>query len=424
VLAATALNQRRAPGLSVVVLRGNDVWLARGYGLADVERREPASASHVFQLGSIGKQFLAALVLRLTEQGLLTVDDPVTRHLPAFSGLPGDLRVRHLLSHTSGIREPFLMPGYEAGILDLARPAEELVDLLRRTPVDFAPGSRWSYSNANYMILALLVERLAAKPYEKALADEFFQPLGLTSLRQCTPFPQGMDEARGYVLRDGTVVPAAPENMNWIRGDGGLCGHALDVARWTRLLSSGRVISPPSYELMTAPAQLRGGRSVEYGFGLSLIAPDGRHKLVHNGAMLGFSTNAAYYPKEALTVVVLANLGNLSVESIERTVARRLLAIPEPVRKEQPLPSEVRQRLIGGYDIGVFPVHVVDRGDRLWLEMPKPGPTMPLRYVGSGSFVAEPDPDALTLTFAEGAGPVNEIGLFMSSLHWYGMRLP
>ncbi len=133
-MASAALDERRSPGVSVVVLQRDDTVLAKGYGFADAAQQVPVSATTVFQLGSISKQFLAALVLRLTERDNVSLDDAVTRHLPEVTGLPPEMLVRHLLNHTSGIREPFMLPEYHAGIEDLSRSAEELVLILRQAP--------------------------------------------------------------------------------------------------------------------------------------------------------------------------------------------------------------------------------------------------------------------------------------------------
>lgn len=419
-----ALEARQIPGLALVAMRGDEVLAARGYGYTDGRRTAPVSADTVFQLGSISKQFLAALVVRLAEKGAVGLDDSVSQRLPSFDHLPPAIRVRHLLTHTSGIREIFTLPPYQAGIEDLSRTADELTAILRQAPVDFPAGARWAYSNANYQLLALLVEAATGMAYEQALAREFFEPLGLASLRHCTPLPRDAGEARGHVLAGTSVAAAAPENMNWIRGDGGLCGSARDVARWFRLLTSGRVLPPESYRAMSTPARLADGRDVDYGFALSLVPLDGRRKVAHNGAMLGFSASAAHYPDDGLTVVVLTNRGDVRTESLERGVARQLLGLPAPAYAAQALDAETKQRFAGRYDIGVFPMRVVDRGDRLWLEMPKPGPTTPLRYLGGGEFVSEEEPDAYALRFPAGSGPAREVRLSMAAMHWYGVRLP
>ncbi len=421
-MAAFALDESQIPGMSVVVLLKERTALARGYGHEEAGGTARINERTVFQLGSIGKQFLASLVLKLVEEGRLSLDDSVVVHLPDFRQLPASLRIRHLLNHTSGIRELFTQPEYGAGIENLSRTAAELTVIARQSPVDFAPGTRWSYSNTNYTILALLVERLTGTPYEVALTERLFQPLGLSSLRQCTPLPVGPGEARGHVLRKNKVAPSAPENMNWIRGDGGICGSALDLARWTRLLATGRVVSSQSQALMAAPTRLTDGREVEYGFALSLVEPDGRRKVAHGGAMLGFSAMAAYYPDTALTVVVLTNRGDVRTESIERKIARRLLGLPPPVLRDRSLTAEQRQRFVGRYDIGVFEVSVSERDGRLWLQMPRPGPTTALVHLGNGEFVGEADPDAYGLVLSPGEGSAQELLLLMGAMRWYGIR--
>jgi CubicO group peptidase (beta-lactamase class C family) len=423
-LAVAALEQRHIPGLALAVLRGDDTLLVRGYGRADITRLEAVNRATVFQLGSISKQFLAALVLALVEDRRLSLDDPVTRHLPDFPQLPPSLRVAHLLNHTSGLRELFMLPEAQAGFDDLTKSRRDLEALVRQIPVDFPPGSRWSYSNTNYTLLALLIERITGKPYEDVLTERFFQPLGLSSLHQCKSLPQSPGEAYGHEWRAGAITVAPPENMNWIRGDGGLCGNALDVARWMRLLATGRVIAPSRLEQMIAPTRLTGGRVADYGFGLSLVPLDGRRKVAHNGAMRGFSATAAYYPEAALTVVVLVNRGDVRTESIERRIARRLLSLPEPALREQALSAEERRRYVGTYDIGVFDIQVSERAGQLWLEMPRPGPTTPLMYIGDHEFVGTVDPEAYRLTFGGDDGRMQTLRLLMGAMYWYGGRRP
>lgn len=423
-IAADAMTGRELPGLALIVMHEDDLRVAEGYGYAVPDAASTITAHTVFQLGSISKQFLSALVLRLVEEGQLSLDDPVTRYLPEFTGLPVELNVRHLLNHTSGIRELFTLPGAEAGFQDLTRSTAELEALVQRAPVDFEPSSRWSYSNTNYTILAFLVERILGIPYEKALSERLFLPLGLASMRQCASVPTGLDEARGHILDGGRNVPAPPENMNWIRGDGGLCGNAADLARWTRLLATGRVLTPSSYANMIEPTRLSDGRIADYGFGLSFVDLEGRRKIAHNGAMLGHSASAAYYPDSGLTVVVLVNRGDVRTESIERPVARRLLGLPTAVVEPQPLPEDQRRRLLGTYDLGVFDMHVIERDTRLWLEMPRPGPTTPLLHLGDLEFAAETDPDAYRVKFDDLKGPAHEVRVMMGGMHWYGRRRP
>ena len=150
--------------MAVVVLQDGETVFSSGFGHADVEQGRAVDARTVFQLGSISKQFLAALVVALAGDGVVSLDDPVTRHLSGLAHVPPAVRVRHLLTHTSGIRELFQLPGALEAFDDLSRTRDELFSTVRNAPVDFAPGSRWSYSNTNYTLLSMLVERVTGQP--------------------------------------------------------------------------------------------------------------------------------------------------------------------------------------------------------------------------------------------------------------------
>jgi CubicO group peptidase (beta-lactamase class C family) len=413
---------RHLPGMSVVILKGDETLFAQGYGAADIAGAVPILPSTIFQLGSIGKQFLAALVVALAADGALSLDAPVVQHLPDFTLLPPGVAVRHLLNHTSGIRELLTLPEAQEGFDNLSRTRDELVAVIRKAPVDFPPGSRWSYSNTNYTMLALIVERITGRPYEDVLADRFFRPFELKSMRQCASIPSG-SEARGYEWKNNMNVLAAPENMNWIRGDGGLCGNATDLARWTRLLSTGRVVPRDAYETMIAPTRLTDGSDADYGFALSLARPDYATKIAHNGAMRGFSASTAYYPVTETTTVVLINRGNVRTEAIERAVARRVIGEPEQNRTARQLPPDERQRVIGTYNIGVFDTRVVDRDGQLWFEAPPPVPTFRLRYIGGGRFVNDADPDATALYFTDDDRPAQRMKLYMGGMNWPARRV-
>ena len=408
--------------MSVVILKGDDPVFNGEYGAADLGGAVPVTTETVFQLGSIGKQFLAALILALAGDGKVSLDAPVTQYLTDFPLLTPDIHVRHLLNHTSGIRELFTLPEAQEGFDNLSRTRAELVAAIRKAPVDVPPGTRWSYSNTNYTMLALIVERVTGKPYEDVLTERFFHPFDLRSMRQCRSIPSGPGEARGYEWQNNSNTPAAPENMEWIRGDGGLCGHARDLARWTRLLNTGRIVTSDQYAAMTTPTRLADGSEADYGFALSLVQPDGARKIAHNGAMRGFSASVAYYPETESTVVALVNRGDVRTEAIERAIARRVIGAPEQNRTPQPLTPEQRRRITGTYDIGIRHVRVVDRDGQLWFEMPQPGPSFRLRHIGGGSFVDDADVDASGLQFADG-DPAPKMVFYMGAMHWYGKRV-
>lgn len=426
-IAEEARSRQSIPGLSIVVTQGGEVIHSKGYGTADRESGTPATPETVYQIGSISKQFTAAGILRLAERGALSLDDRVTDRLPELPGAWSEVRLRHLLHQTSGVPEFLFLPEFGEHSSDVDRPASELRALIARQPLQFAPSERWSYSNSNYTLLAAVIERVSGMPYERFLEQEIFKPLGLTSFHHCSPRPSAPHHARGYGLRNGSVLAAPPENMNWARGDGGLCANAKDLARWARALATGHAVSPRSFQSMTTSAPTDDGTVPDYGFGLSLVGldgPEGHRKIAHHGAMSGYTGMLSFYPEEDLVIAVLANRGGLWADAIEKAIARQVLGLPPPRVRTESIADEESSRYEGTYDVGAFQVRIVERDGRLWIETPPPAPTSPLLYQGKERFVAESDPDAIQLAFTFEGGRAEKMVLSMAGMHWYGRRKP
>jgi CubicO group peptidase (beta-lactamase class C family) len=371
---------------------------------------------------STSKQFVAAAVMRLAEQGRLSIDDPVSRHLPGWRHLPQSLRIRHLLTHMSGLRDAHVQPALGALFERPGTSWDEMMAAARETPSDAPPGERWSYGNINFMMLQAIVERVTGGPLIDALDEMFFLPLGL-AVRVCEPQPgAARGSARGHVPRDGALAGHDPEPVHLFVGAGGLCGSALDLARWTRALATGRVVSPASYRLMTAPAPMARGEAAPYGFGLAVVRPDGVRRIGHGGYGGGMSAQAAYYPDSETTVVLMGNRF-ASPEWIERKVVRRLFALPDPPAPDRPLSPDERRRFAGSFDVGVHGWHpkVEERDGRLWFVLPGPPIAFPLAYRGDGLFADARDPDGWQLLFSAEARELRITG--MGLMTWYGRRV-
>ena len=426
-IAEAEIKEQQVPGLALVIMKGDEVLLARGFGQEDVAREDRVTENTTFALGSIAKQFVAALILQLNQDGKLNVDDAVAQHLPDFTALPGELKIRHLLTHTSGVREEFVQADLRELFNKPGTTFAEYVDAARDAPCDWTPGSRWSYGNINYLMLTVIVERLTKQPLEKTASERLFEPLGLRSMQLCAvPIGETPGHARGYIRRNGELVPHPPENIALFRGSGGFCGSALDLARWTRALATEKVITAKSYRQMTSRASLTNGRKAEYGFGIDLGSHDGVQRNGHGGYGGGFSAQVAYYPHAELTVVVLTNRDFASPEQIERKIARRLLGRPEPKRRDVALSAPELQRYAGSYDLGItgWYAQTVVRDGRLWFELPSPKITLPLIYAGNHEFTAADDIDGYRLTFSK-KGPGDELTLVgMGMMTWYGVRRP
>jgi D-alanyl-D-alanine carboxypeptidase len=423
-LVAAAMKSQNIPGLSLAVVRGERVLVAKGYGVADVEGKVAATAQTVYPIGSISKQFTAAGILFLAERGRLALSDPAARHLPVPRRHAQRVTIEQLLRHTSGVPEFLMLPAFQELNRGSGGSVDELHAVLDREPLSFVPGTRWSYSNTGYQWLARIIEHLNGEPYEQFLSEVMFKHVGLPSLHHCGTLP-AVRIARGYAWRQGRWTPAPQENMALARGDGGLCGNALDLARWARALARSDALAPSSYARLVDPTVLADGTPAPYGMGVSLLPLDGeRARVSHNGAIGGYQATLAYYPDDDLAIAVLTNRAGAFTEAIEKAIARRLLNQPAPRVTDAPLPPGLADRLVGEWEIGVagLPVRVSRKEQRLWLEMPPPGVTSALRHQGNGRFVAAGAPDAIEVQYVEGDGGPEELAITMANMQWFARR--
>lgn len=422
--ARSAQSRFGMPGMSVAVMIGGKLVYARGFGLADVASRAPATAQTVYPLGSISKQFTAAAVLKLAGEGRLALADPVAKHVPEYWPHGNAATLEHLLRHTSGVREFFSVPAAAKLIEDPRGTMDEVMAIVAREPLVFPTGSRWSYSNSGYHLAARAIEKATGQPYERYLDAVFFSPLDLRSLHHCKAAPVPPQEATGYGRRRGAIVVAPWENMNTARGDGGLCGNAVDLVRWTRLLTSGDVTAPTAIEQMTAPTTTTEGWTAPYGMGLGVLPLDGRPRISHGGLIGGFSAAAAYYPRDDLTIAVLTNLAFVPAAAIERDIARAVLGLPAPRLQDLPVPPDTRDRIVGRWEIGIpgFTIDIAPAGERLRVRMPLPGWSGELRYQGGGRFASVRAPDAQYVLAADGA-TADSIVIGMADMHWDARRV-
>lgn len=390
-VAKAAVAERRTAGVSVAIVKNGETILARGYGFADVENDVPATTETVYRIGSLTKQFTAAAIMRLMEQGRLSLDDTLQKFLPSYDTQGNRVTVRHLLSHTSGIRSYTSMgPRWERTVRNDLVP-DSLVAIFAGEPFDFKPGDQWSYSNSGYALLGVIVEKLSGKAYGQYLRDEFFTPLGLEGTVYCDQAPIIKHRAQGYDVEppDGHFSNASPLSMTQPYAAGALCSTVTDLAAWTRALSGGKVVSPASYRMMSTAGTLNDGRLHTYGFGLSAGALRGHRQVSHNGGINGFTSELHHYVDDSLITVVLTNTGTPTASHLEKLIARRALGVADyPV---VPIAAEELQRLAGEYAIGRNRLRFVVDGGRL--RAPDFG--FSLLYIGGGRFIRDGDDDVV-----------------------------
>ena len=407
-----ALERRGWPATSVLVID-------RGRVLANVGHKTPLDRDPqdlVYPLGSIGKMFTAAALHRLAEHGHVDLGARVADYLQDWPSSWTDVRVHQLLGHTSGVADFWFIPEAARLAGDPNARASDLARVMAQVPLEFEPGTRFSYSNTAYQAAARIIEDRTKLSYDAYLTREFFTPLDMTSMHHCRG---DANEMAGHVLRDGQPVTIPNENYETARGDGGLCGSARDLARWFRAIASGAVGKGTSWDTYASPQRLPDGTNVLYGHGISLRPLGSHKKLGHHGAMAGHSAMVGYYPAADLIVVVLASVGGVSADTVEQSVAAALFGIQAPA----PIQGEPPSFHTGRFDVGPFEVSVKARDGSLWLESPRPAPQGRLVRIAPASYALDGDPWGVIVHFECANELCPAIRLHIAGMEWPGQHV-
>lgn len=343
-----------APGAAVLVKRGGAVVLRKGYGLAQLDFEVPVAPEHVFEIGSVTKQFTAAAILRLAEQGRLSLADPIARFLPDFPTGGRTVTLEQLLSHTAGVPNytdlPEWIPRWRE---DMS--LETLIGLFAGRPLDFEPGQSWSYSNSGYVLLGAVIEKVTGRSYEDHVETEIFAPLGMTASRYGHQEEVVAGRVAGYVKGPAGWLNAPYLSLTQPYSAGALMSTVDDLARWSDALEAGRVVSTASRDRMFTPAVLRGGEqdgvSTRYGLGNAVTAVAGRPAHEHGGGIHGFVADLLRVPDGDLLVVVLSNNPTVDAHGVAHRVAELAWGGPEPPAPTVALAAGALDDYVGVYRV-------------------------------------------------------------------------
>jgi D-alanyl-D-alanine carboxypeptidase len=302
-LANSAMKQQGIPGMTVALAKNGTMLYAQAYGFSDMATHSATQTSTIFEIGSITKQFTAALIMKLQEQGELHVDDSISAYLPEYK-FPSAITLRMLLTHTSGLANYTTFAQYPGWATNGVSEATVL-SAVSQTPLLFPPGTQWSYSNSNYFALGTIIEKLTGQSYAANLEQYIFQPVGLTNTYFSLPPPA--QSAIGYTLNGTSVAPALVADRSAAFAAGALSSNVSDLVAWENALINGKVVSPASFTAMTTPVSsaIPGGGT--YGFGLFLRTFDNRPTIWHGGLINGFAAETDVFLDSGLAVVVLTN---------------------------------------------------------------------------------------------------------------------
>lgn len=308
------LKQEGAPGALVAVISEGKVIHSLQYGLANVELNVPVVDSTVFEIGSISKQFVAAVVMMFVEEGRIALDDPIHSYIPQLPGEWLDVTVRQLLTHTSGIPDYEEIAGYD--IYQNRLLSEDVIKIAHSRPMDFEPGQGWYYSNTGYYLLSLIVERLEGRSLGDVLKARIFEPLGMHQTRMADPEAIIPHRASGYwANRLGTLINRPNIKTSSTLGAGGIVSSAFDMAKWDAALNGDELLTGESRAEMWAPVRLPNGEptqwpwgdKVDYAFGWEIMSYRGRLLQTHSGQTAGFVAQYMRFPEQGLSIVAFVN---------------------------------------------------------------------------------------------------------------------
>ncbi len=307
-LVLEAMQKEKAPGVSIAIVRDGKITKARGYGLANVELQVPATEKTVYQWASITKQFTGAAIQMLAVEGKLSVDDRLSKYYEKAPSAWNAITLRHLLTHTSGIKSYTSLPGFNRNPRKDYN-GEELISLVRDLPLEFSPGEKHVYSNTGYYLLGYVIEKVSGESYGTFLKKRIFEPLAMETAMFNDQFKIVPNRATGYAVQDSEVRTAEFVSPTQPFAAGGLIGTVLDLAKWDAALYGEKLLPKAAREELWTEVKLNSGETFPYGFGWSMGKYRDRPYVAHGGGIPGFATYIARFTKVKCTVIVLMNAG-------------------------------------------------------------------------------------------------------------------
>jgi D-alanyl-D-alanine carboxypeptidase len=305
-IAEGVLEQRGVPSASIAVVKGGKLVYTQAYGLARLEPRTKATPAMRYSIGSISKQFTAAALLLLQEQGKLSLDDAVGKYVPGLTR-GSDVTILQILSHTSGYQD-YWPEDYLMTPMMKPESAQQIVDRWAKKPLDFDPGTQWQYSNTNYVIAGLIVEKVSGQKLFDFLEEHIFRPLGMTSAWDSDETKLTKPDATPYIRYAlGPLRLAPKEGRGWMFAAGELAMTAHDLALWDISLMKETILKPASYEEMFTEVKLSNGKGSGYGLGVEVTSHDGHRSIEHSGEVTGFVSDNEVLIDDGVAVVVLTN---------------------------------------------------------------------------------------------------------------------
>jgi CubicO group peptidase (beta-lactamase class C family) len=311
------MDTHRIPGVALVIIRDGKAVKTAAYGLANLELNVPVKPETVFEIGSITKQFTAAGILLLAQDGKLSVDDKISAHLPDVPSAWTNITIRHLLTHTSGIKSYTGLDGFQL-TKHLTQP--QFISAVGREPMDFAPGVSWKYCNTGFSLLGYIIENVSGQNYWDFMSERIFRPLGMNATTNRLPSLIIPNRASGYEQTNHVLINR-DYDLTEVFSAGAIASTVGDLAKWNAALDGDTLLNAATKEQMWTPAELNGGKPTKYGFGWFVDTLDGHKNIGHSGSTSGFSATIQRFPDDKLAIIILTNTDETIATPLAKKIA-------------------------------------------------------------------------------------------------------
>jgi len=295
--------KHRIPGVALRIIRAGKAIKTAAYGLSNLELNVPVKPETVFEIGSITKQFTAAGILLLAQDGKLSVVDKIIKNIKDTPAAWKNITVRHLLTHTSGLKSYTGLDGFE---LTRHLTQQQFIEAIAAQPLEFQPGDSWKYCNTGFNLLGHIIENVSGRNYWDYMSERIFRPLGMNCTTNRQPSVIIPNRASGYEQVRHVWINR-DYDLTDVFAAGALVSTVGDLAKWNAALDGDQLLSASTKEKMWTPARLNNGKPTKYGFAWFVEATDGHLNVGHGGATSGFSASIQRFPEDHLAVVILTN---------------------------------------------------------------------------------------------------------------------
>jgi CubicO group peptidase (beta-lactamase class C family) len=296
------------PGISILIAKKGQIVYQKAFGSANVELNTPMQPDNVFRIGSITKQFTAVAILQLVEQGKISLQDSVQKYIKDFPSKGATITIENLLTHTSGLVDYTSMNDPDPYIERRNFTARFLIDYFKKDPLQFKPGTKYSYSNSNYLLLGYIVQLVSGEPYHQYMQDNVIKRAGLTHTLYAEEKIIVPNRVQGYTRDNGFFENCEYQTLSMGFACGDLLSNTEDLYQWNNSLLSGKVISKASLDKAFTPYKLSDGTLSSYGYGWFIEPLYGSSCIHHEGQTSGFIALEKYFPKEDIYISILTNV--------------------------------------------------------------------------------------------------------------------